>query len=92
MLGLRRTDEIVPNVGLIARTSDQRRYQFTARKFEFGESCGLESHAETINGCGNRHEATIEPEPRMAKKLNLQESRVVICCLYSLTACRPVEF
>jgi len=29
---------------------------------------------------------------RMAKKLNLQESRVVISCLYSLTACRPVEF
>ena len=29
---------------------------------------------------------------RMAKKLNLQESWVVICCLYSLTACRPVEF
>jgi hypothetical protein len=28
----------------------------------------------------------------MAKKLNLQESRVVISCLYSLTACRPVEF
>ena len=28
---------------------------------------------------------------RMAKKLNLQESRVVISCLYSLTACRPVE-
>jgi hypothetical protein len=25
-------------------------------------------------------------------KLNLQESRVVISCLYSLTACRPVEF
>jgi hypothetical protein len=32
------------------------------------------------------------PIPRMAKKLNLQESRVVISCLYSLTACRPVEF
>ena len=29
---------------------------------------------------------------RMAKKLNLQESRAVISCLYSLTACRPVEF
>jgi hypothetical protein len=29
---------------------------------------------------------------RMAKKSNLQESRVVISCLYSLTACRPVEF
>ena len=28
---------------------------------------------------------------RMAKKLNLQESRVVFSCLYSLTACRPVE-
>ena len=28
---------------------------------------------------------------RMAKKLNLQESRVVVSCLYSLTACRPVE-
>ena len=31
-------------------------------------------------------------DTRMAKKLNLQESRVVISCLYSLTACRPVEF
>src|SRR5450631_3365289 len=31
-------------------------------------------------------------QSRMAKKLNLQESRVVISCLYSLTACRPVEF
>jgi co-chaperonin GroES (HSP10) len=33
-----------------------------------------------------------EDKTRMAKKLNLQESRVVISCLYSLTACRPVEF
>jgi hypothetical protein len=39
-----------------------------------------------------RHMFDTHNQPRMAKKLNLQESRVVICCLYSLTACRPVEF
>jgi len=66
MLGLRGTDEIMPNVGRIVCTSDQWRYQFATRKFAFGESCGLESHAETIDGRGNRHKATIESKPARA--------------------------
>jgi hypothetical protein len=39
-----------------------------------------------------KFELILNLKTRMAKKLNLQESRVVISCLYSLTACRPVEF
>jgi hypothetical protein len=52
------------------------------------------------DNAGSRHTIYCPPftvrvdpvmKPRMAKKLNLQESRVVVSCLYSLTACRPVE-
>jgi hypothetical protein len=45
-------------------------------------------------GRQTRRNGLVEAKParsRMAKKLNLQESRVVVSCLYSLTACRPVE-
>jgi len=60
MLGLRRTDEIVPHVALIARTSNKRRNQFATRKLVLGESCGLQGYAEAINGRGNRHETTTQ--------------------------------
>jgi hypothetical protein len=46
----------------------------------------------TLSGSSRATENALTARPRMAKKLNLQESRVVISCLYSLTACRPVEF
>ena len=45
-----------------------------------------------IGGLDHEHALIFASTSRMAKKLNLQESRVVISCLYSLTACRPVEF
>jgi hypothetical protein len=48
--------------------------------------------SETFRNALARMTYCLGPKSRMAKKLNLQESRVVISCLYSLTACRPVEF
>jgi hypothetical protein len=68
--------------GVIAGTTIQIKHPPTETRSsrQNQESVVVESREETITFC------------RMAKKLNLQESRVVISCLYSLTACRPVEF
>src|SRR5262249_38576654 len=67
VLGLRRTDEIMLDIGWIVCAACQGGYQSAAGKFALGESCGFKRHAKAIDGCRNRHEAAIESKPARAR-------------------------
>jgi hypothetical protein len=54
-----------------------------------GDALSRDSYSKLL---GSKKAQLIFTDPRMAKKLNLKESRVIISSQRSLTACRPLGF